>query len=64
MTKHKGAQERHRLWVKMYVEDKMSIRQIADDQDVAYSTVHHAIKSADVRFRPRGGAWRMGQSSK
>lgn len=41
-------------WYKMYVDQKMSVREISRQEGVAYSTVHNQLKALLVPFRPRG----------
>lgn len=43
-------------WYKMYVDQKMSVREIARHEGVAYSTVHNQLKALLTPFRPRGQA--------
>ncbi|WP_414167169.1 helix-turn-helix domain-containing protein [Streptoverticillium reticulum] len=49
-------QDRSDRMVRMYVDEKLSLRKIADAEGCAYGTVHRMLKDRRVTFRPRGFA--------
>lgn len=42
------------LVVTMYVDERRSIREIADATQRSYGAVHRLLEEAEVAFRPRG----------
>jgi transposase len=54
MTKAE-VEEARVTWAKMYVEGRMSIREISVEVGRGYATVHRILTMAGVTLRPRGG---------
>lgn len=65
MTKSRGKRilhaRRRKEMARLYTEEGLTLRQIADVMGVVYQTVHAALRREKVPMRPRGGAnhWRL-----